>query len=637
MFNQRQLEIVLELFENNGKYMTASYFARKQQVSLRTIQNDVRQIREELSKSPCLEFQSAAPKGSRVVIRDQEEFSVLKENLYQQFGNTSLNCQNDRINQILVLLLKQHRAMSTYDIENTIYVSHNTLLNDLKRVSDVLQKYHLELMRSSNKIMADGSEINKRLCLSEENLMIASAPSILAGQNDHAPMERIKNVLVETFVSFQHTISEVELNNTILQLYVAIRRMQDWFFIDPADLKVTEDLYPERRMAEAVFARLGSEFFIRVPDSEIDYLALYIKSQGNFTSSSVISQEMDDLVLDILRDIRSSFGIDLTNDLNLRLSLALHCTSLTVRIKYDMQLKNHLTDYIRQTFPQGYDLATYFASCLQKRFHRKVQDEEIAFLAIHLYRSLMEQQHNMGTRRVLVISSLRRSENLLLRQTLQNWFADQIAELAFIPPAEVDESCLDRYDTFITTEKGRYYDMGLALYISQFPTRQDYLNIKLAMDGFESINDILQIFHQDLFVHFRNADRDEILKTLCNRSSSLYQLDGFYEAVMEREQLGSTFFGNGIAAPHPIAAVSSDTFIAIGVSCQPVVWDSSRNTVHLVMMISVGKNNSKAFQLWNYLSKMFADRHFTEKLTADPGYDNFLRLLKDTIADNFNS
>lgn len=54
-------------------------------------------------------------------------------------------------------------------------------------------------------------------------------------------------------------------------------------------------------------------------------------------------------------------------------------------------------------------------------------------------------------------------------------------------------------------------------------------------------------------------------------------------------------------------------------------------------MISVGKNNSKAFQLWNYLSKIFADRHFTEKLIADPGYNNFLRLLKDTIADNFNS
>lgn len=381
MFNQRQLEIVLELFENQGTYMTASYFAGKQQVSLRTIQNDIRQIKDELSKNSCVSFQSAAPRGSRIIVQDPDAFSILKDTLYQQFSNTSLNYQNERINQILLLLLKQHRAMSMYDIENTVYVSHNTLLNDLKRVAEVL--------------------------------------------------------------------------------------------------------------AEAVFAHLGKEFFLRIPDSEIDYLALYMKGQGNPSTSSVISQEMDDLVLDILREIRSAFEIDLTNDLNLRISLALHCSSLIVRIRYDMQLKNHLTDYIRQTFPQGYDIATYFASCLQKRFHQKVKDEEIAFLAIHLYKSLMEQQNNAGTKRVLVISSLRRSENLLLRQTLSNWFTDQIAELAFIPPAEVDESCLDHYDTFITTEKGRFYDMGLALYINQFPEKQDYLNLKLAMDGFESINDIL--------------------------------------------------------------------------------------------------------------------------------------------------
>ena len=142
-------------------------------------------------------------------MQDPDAFSILKDTLYQQFSNTSLNYQNERINQILLLLLKQHRAMSMYDIENTVYVSHNTLLNDLKRVAEVLQKYNLELMRSSNKIMADGSEMNKRLCLSEENLLIASASSILAGQNDHDPMMRIKDVLVETFVTFKHTVSEV--------------------------------------------------------------------------------------------------------------------------------------------------------------------------------------------------------------------------------------------------------------------------------------------------------------------------------------------------------------------------------------------------------------------------------------------
>lgn len=65
MFNRRQLEILLELCENPGRYMATSYFAQKQQVSLRTIQGDMKAIRNELAEYPCVAFQSVPPKGSR--------------------------------------------------------------------------------------------------------------------------------------------------------------------------------------------------------------------------------------------------------------------------------------------------------------------------------------------------------------------------------------------------------------------------------------------------------------------------------------------------------------------------------------------------------------------------------------------
>ena len=48
MFNRRQLEILLELCENPNSYITASYFAKKQQVSLRTIQSDIKAMKNEL-------------------------------------------------------------------------------------------------------------------------------------------------------------------------------------------------------------------------------------------------------------------------------------------------------------------------------------------------------------------------------------------------------------------------------------------------------------------------------------------------------------------------------------------------------------------------------------------------------------
>lgn len=632
MFNRRQLEIVLELFENPDHYLTASYFAQKQQVSLRTIQNDIKAIKAELAENPCVEFQSAPPKGSRIVVTNQEQFASFKEDLYQEFSTTSMSYQNERINKLLFVLLTQHRSISYYDVENTIFVSRSTLLNDLKRLDAVLQKYQLEMMRGSNRIVIDGSEIHKRMCITEENLVAGNTESP-AGQK---AMKKIKDILVETFVSFKHNISEVDLNNMILHLCVAVKRMEAWFFIATADLDIDQNLYPEREMAEAVFSRLADEFHLRIPDAEIDHFTLYLKGRGNLTSTSAISPEVDELVLDGLREIRSALNIDLTNDVNFRISLALHCTPMLIRLKYDMQMSNQLVDYIRQTFPQGFDMAIHFASFLQKKYGKRVKDEEIAFIAIHMYKALNDLQKSAGTKRILVISSLRRSENILIRQTLYRWFENQIAELYFLPPALMNESYLDKYDTFLTTEKGKYYDMGLALYLNPFPDRHDYLNLKLALDGFKSIDDILGIFPRDVFEIFRSSiTRDDILNVMCKKSAKCFGLTGLHEAVLERETLGSTFFGNTIAAPHPIFAVSSDTFISIGLSPQPVVWDDEGNKVHLIMMVSVGKNNSKAFQIWNYLSKVFAHPDFVPQLLAEPTYENFLKLLKDTISKGF--
>lgn len=639
MLNQRQLEIVLELCEKPEEYVSASYFAKKQQVSLRTIQNDIKQIKSELQPVSCVEFQSVARKGCRLMIVDPAAFPSVKDSFYRQFSSSTVNYQNERINQILLLLLKQHRAISLYDIETSVFVSRSTLLNDLKRVADVLGKYNLELLRSSNKVVVDGSEVNKRLCMMEQNLIITDSATMISEQNDNGALMKIKDILVETFVSFRRPITEAALNNMIVQLYVSLQRMQDWFFIAPTDLEITEQLKPEQEIAAEVFQRFGRQYLIRVPEAEIDYLALYMRGQGNFTSADVISKEVDELVLAALTEIRDTHGIDLTDNLKLRIALSLHTAPLIVRLKYNMQLKNHLVDYIRQTFPQGFDLGIYFSAYLQKMFHKRVSDDETAFLAIHLYNALVEQQRAKGTKRILVISAMRQSENILLRQTLLNWLSDEIAELAFVAPEDVQEDHMDLYDIFLTTEKGKFYDMGLAFYINPFPTQNDYLNLKLAIDGFRSIDDITSIFHKDLFFVFHGEQREGILRRLAKSATQYFQIEpgALEDAVLQREHLGSTFFGNGIAAPHPIAAVSSDSFVAVAELPREVEWDEEKNMVNLVLMVCIGKNNTKAFQLWNYLSKVFADRHFVEKIIPDPSYEHFISLLKETISDNFKT
>ena len=317
--------------------------------------------------------------------------------------------------------------------------------------------------------------------------------------------------------------------------------------------------------------------------------------------------------------------------------MSLHTASLIVRIKYDMQLKNHLVDYIKQTFPQGFDLGIYFASHLQKVFHKKVTDDEIAFLAIHLYTALANQHQEGETKKVLVISSMRQSENILLKQTLLNWFSDITSELTFRTPEQIEDKDMDDYDIFLTTERNHYYDAGLAFYVDPFPGQQDYLNLKLAIDGFQSIDDITSLFYKGLYSIGDGKKREEIVETMCQKSSEYFELDTeeFKDAVFQRENMRSTYWGNGIAVPHPLTAVSSDSFVAVTELPQAVVWDDQKNMVNLILMVCVGKNSSKAFQIWNYLAKVFSNKHFVEHLLPDPSYEHFISLLKEAIAGSF--
>lgn len=654
MLNQRQVEILLEMMENAGTYMTASHFTGRHGVSLRTVQGDMKAIRSELDSFSCLEYDSTAPKGSRVRILDEEEAREVRNSLLRQYSDNPNGGQEERVRQILLLLLRQHRSMSMYDVEDRIYISRSTLTGDLRRVRQVLDIYGLELLRSSSRLIIDGTETDKRRCILGEKLFMLEENvgergpighggiSSPAGSRD---MDALRDILVRVLVGCRQQVSEVTLNNTLLQLFVMLRRMEDNFFLGEEDLPrearsllsydadgAAEAADREWRIARKVLQAAGRHFLLRIPEAETAWLALSLKGSANYTDESGIPEEINDLVLNGLRQIRASSGIDLTDDLNLRISLGLHLKASLIRIRYDMQLEDQLAGYIRQTYPQGFDIATYFAAWLQRRFGKKINDEEIALLAIHLYKALSDLQSKNGTRRILVISSLRRSENILLRQTIHEWFRDQIADLYFVFPEEMTPDFLDRYDTFFTTEKGAFYEQGLAVYISPFPGRQDYLNMKMALDGFSGPDDLTAIFPEELFFPLSGNDKDKALRLLCERSEQVMDLEGLYPAVLQRENMGSSFLANRTAAPHPHTPLSSSTFIAVGYSPAPILWDEEKNPVNVVLLIHMGKNNPHAFQIWNYLSRIIGDPAFTGALAEDPSYRHFMELMKASIA-----
>lgn len=637
MLNHRAIEILIELYNHPDEYLTGSYFAERFNVSLRTIQTDMREIKEELKHESCVELISQASKGSRLKVNDPDALSSLLRSMYRQYATTSLSFSVDRANQILLTLLHRHRAISFYEMEEMFYISNSTLRNDLKQVEEKLQKYKLELFRSKNKVMIEGAETEKRRCIIGENLYLAS----LKDENgalyvDERYFDKIKDVLTETFVKYKYYVMDEDFSDIILFVNILFKRIKAGFSIQTDEVNLSEVRENEEfEIAQSALQNIGVYFLTDATEAEAAYFSLYLKGKRNKEDPSEISQDMNHFIFEALESIKENFGIDLTDQMNLHIALSLHCMALEARVKYNMQIKNDLLSYIRETFHLGYDLAVYLGHLLSERYGKKVSDDEIGFLAIHIYSSIMEERSRAGRKKILVITTLKKSMTILLKNTLLKWFSDDVSTITFVYPTNVKDIDLDEYEVILTTEKGNFYDIGLAMYIESFPTERDYLNIRLHLDGFQNIESITALFRPDLFFVQPTAEKDDVLKVICEKGADYCGESSLYEQVLAREKIGSTYFSKGIAVPHPMHAVSSDTFLVVDIIQKPVIWDEDGNEINVVILIHVGKNNPQAFQIWNYFSRIFSEKTLIKRLLRKPTYENFIELIKDVLETGF--
>lgn len=639
MLSKRAIEVLMELCNHPDEFLTGSYLAEKFQVSLRTIQGDMREIKEELKDETCVNIISKTSKGSSVEIKDYEEFSALINTLYQEYSSTILNYSGGRISTLLLVLLNKHRAISLYELEEQLHISSSTLQNGLKKVEDIIRKYDLEVFRSKNRVMIDGPEAGKRRCLFEENLYLRH----MKDEEGHLYIDerritQIRDVLTEVFVKYKYYVMDTDFNNIIFFTNIMLRRIEMGFTVseEDDDLKLVRDTV-EYEIATKIIKKLGRIFLVDPSEQEAMYFSVFIKGKANKQEGDAISAETEKVVEETIEAIRDKFGIDLTSKLNLKIALTLHCMSLEARVKYNMQIKNDMLEYIRESFPIGYDLGSYMGHLLSQKYGKRIIDDEVALLAIHFYSYVLEDRQQQGKKKVLVISTLKKSMTILLRQTLLKWFVNEVSVVDIVNPMDLTDDMLDKYDLFLTTEQSQFYEMGLAMYVNAFPQEKDYLNIKLNLDGFKDIDSVTSMFSKELFFVAPSAKKENVIKKICECGAKYCEQENLYQEVMEREGIGSTFFTKDIAVPHPMQAVSSDTFLVVYLSEKPIVWDEDGNQIHLAVLVHVGKNNAQAFQIWDYFAKIFADKQLIKQLLKKPDYENFIECIKKSLESNIQA
>lgn len=629
MLTKRQKEMIQEFERHSPSFLTADHFVEKFQVSMRTVQSDIKKIREHLATTRYAELISVASKGSQLIIKDYTAFQVNN----QQKEIISESNQSDRVRKLCVLLLNQKRPINRQKILDQLFIASSTLNMDLKEADKLLSNYQLSVERKRNSgIFISGNEYDKRKCLLKlGHLDIHQGQSNM--ETEESFRQEIEMVLVSVLLKHHFHISETLFQNLIVHIEMAIKRMKSGFYIGSDEFGGITDFDSEMEVSTEIFQRLAERSYFKVSQEEILNLAIYIKGKSDYENDDYISEEVNTFILHALKEINEKFDIDFRQEIDLRISLALHLMPLLTRIEYNIQNENKLLDQIKQSFPLGFDIAAYMCMLLQNTIDKKIEEGEIAYLAIYFNQYLAKYNDISGKKRILIITSLKRSESILLRQRFATWFSNEITILTLVNTHEVGFLDIEDYDVIFTTEQTELTDKMGAILISFFPSEQEYSKIKLAIDGFNDKFEIVNLFDEALFRYGHFTNKKEVLDKICSISVSkvgdkVFQLR---EAVELREGIGSSYFGNGIALPHPINPILAETFVSVILLKNELDWDSDGNKVHLVMLVAIEKNNAKVFQLWNYLAKIIQEKGFVDRVIKNPTFENFRENLSQLL------
>lgn len=635
MLNQRQLEMVREFEKNSPSYLSANDLVKKFDVSMRTVQSDIKNIREFFKGDKWGEFISTASKGSKLVIFDQSQFD---DRIKEACGDTivsKLIDQTDRVRKLIVTLLNQKKYVSRQFLMNKIFVSVSTLTLDLNEANQYVQSYNLQIERKPKLgIRITGDESDRRRCLVKlGNLeLITDEHRIQAQESDRQEIEKI---LVGVLLKQQHHISDTVFQNLIVHIDMAIKRMGRGFYLQHDRKELGEEFSSEYGAAKEIFEKLSHRLHFLIREDEINNLAIYLKGKSDYEENGYISKEVNNFILLALREINDKFDIDFTQEIDLRIALALHLMPLMTRLEYDMQNENRLLDQIKQSFPLAFDIAVYMSLLLREFYGKQIEEGEIAYLAIYFNQYLAKYNNITGKQRVLIITSLKRSESILLRQRFVTWFANEISVLTLANVTELAEIEIEDYDVLFTTDQNKLTENLGAILISFFPSESEYSKIKLAIDGFKGKMEIVNLFKKELFYFGHLATKKDVLTKLSKLSKE--QVKGaemeLLTAIQLREDHGSSYFGNHIALPHPINPFTVETFVSVALLDQMIDWDRDQNKVQLVMLVVIEKNNAKVFQLWNYLAKIIQEKGFAESLLKNPSFDYFQLRLSQVLDD----
>ena len=633
MLTKRQIEILLNLFSNLDAPVSLQVFTDQFHLSLRSIQTDIAEIKETIKEHGL--YIENNKNCICMSITNQETANIFMNSIIQDYNlNQFFEDQSSRISYIISKLLDSNDYLKSADLADEMYISRSQISNDIKLAKNMLSSYHLTLIsKPYYGIKIIGKENDIRNYIIQEKLKIKNlvCDEITHSFNSHEHIDDINNIVIKILNHSHYIISDIALQNLILHIVTAVNRIKSGHLIHMDSLNISPVYAHVIEISKNILEKCADIYNFEFNDDEIFFLALNLYGKREFDKQEFITDEINNLVFLGLYKIKEIFGLDFTSNLNLRISLGLHILPLLTRINTNMQLRNIMTFNIKQKYTLAYDLASTFTNTIIPS-DKKILDDEIAYVALHFV-NYIDENSPQKKKRMLIISSLRRSETILLQNNILRNFPS-IKEVKIIPKNSLSTTNVNNYNVICTTENDIFINNNKIQKISYFLNDTDIKKIELLLDGFNGPKDILDCFSEDLFYYGDAPSKNAVIKRLYEMAYKQGLADEkLYHSIMNHENVTSTYFGNYLAIPHPEIFLSETSFISVAILPKPILWDDEY--VDIVFLVSIQKNNPNAFKLWSYLSFLISNNTTLEEIKKEPTFQNLSKVISKIYEDLF--
>lgn len=616
-----------------GGYHPAQEIADQLGVGTKTVRNLLKEINEEISDHGAL-IQSKYGEGYYLEVQNPELYAPYKKKMSGS-GTFIPSTSEERVQYLLEYLFNSPGYTKMDKLSEMLYISKRTLSEDLREVEKFLNKYHIELVRRPGYgIAVDGKEFNFRLC-------IASFSSKRFHKGNQS-MEEIAGCVAEILTEQNFHLSSAGFQNLVVHLYIAISRIVEGHCI-PMPEETDSELIGshEYEVAQRVAEHLQEYFKITFPNNEVRYIAIHLagkelfNAEGDSSENLVISQEISDLVTEMLESVYEAFRFDFRGDLELRMILSQHIVPLQVRIHYKMKARNPLLKDVKKKFCLSYAIASHASTVINEHYQTELCEDEVAYFAFAFALALERIKTEAQKKNILLVCASGRGSARLIEYKYKKMFGPYLNKVTACDVASLKRMDLREYD-YIFTSVPIPVKVPIPIQeVKTFLDETEFFQIrKVLLNGEDPV--MQQYYRRELFLpHLNVKTRKEAIRCICEFAMKKMNLgEEFYESVLERERMAKTAFGNLVAMPHCYKAMSEETFVCLAILDQPIQWADQK--VQVVFLVSIANKDQCSMELQKFYqttASFMLSQKCVQDLIHKRDYDWFLDTMTELEAE----